>query len=244
MSKKIRNLIILVIIVGLGYGAYVMFVAKKTPVGTLSNANQSATASVGDQKALRTGQDLLILLNNLKTITLDTSIFSDESEAFGRLEDYSVIIERDKNPGRINPFAPLGIDVGPMENTANATGTLIAGAPQDDIIFPPLAGGEPGLLQGGADLAVSTKDATNVAITSAKLNAELLVANNSTTRWFEWGKTADAMLSNSAPFAQKTTGVFGYIATGLSSNTKYYYRAVVKTDGVVTQGTTLSFTTK
>ena len=63
------------------------------------------------------GRDLLVLLAELKATHLDLSIF--DSEAFGSLVDFGVII--DKQPkGRDNPFAPVG-------GASFATTTISAG---------------------------------------------------------------------------------------------------------------------
>jgi hypothetical protein len=50
-------------------------------------------------------QKLLVTLQNLHTIKLDNSIFSDP--AFQSLTDFGVVLPP-QQPGRRNPFAPLG----------------------------------------------------------------------------------------------------------------------------------------
>lgn len=64
------------------------------------------SASPADQVA---GRDLLLMLSELKSITLDTSIFSDP--LFTALEDESKPIEPQpfgKSVGRKNPFSGFG----------------------------------------------------------------------------------------------------------------------------------------
>ncbi len=62
-------------------------------------------ASGGDPIEAIIGRELLISLEKMKTINLDTTFFSDP--AFTNLEDFTVEIP--KQPiGRRNPFAPIG----------------------------------------------------------------------------------------------------------------------------------------
>lgn len=63
----------------------------------------SATLTASDSSAALS-QNLLVTLQNLHTIKLDDSIFSEP--AFQSLTDFGVVIPQ-QTPGRSNPFAPL-----------------------------------------------------------------------------------------------------------------------------------------
>jgi len=76
-----------------GIYAYVTFFAGSSPA-TLTASGTNATLS----------QNLLVTLQNLHTIQLDDSIFTDP--AFESLTDFGVVIPQ-QTPGRSNPFAPL-----------------------------------------------------------------------------------------------------------------------------------------
>jgi hypothetical protein len=69
------------------------------------SAPAALTASDADASL---SQNLLVTLQNLHTIKLDNSIFSDP--AFQSLTDFGVVIPS-QTPGRRNPFAPLGSTV-------------------------------------------------------------------------------------------------------------------------------------
>ncbi len=126
MKGIIRNIIIIAVVLILGVVGYEMFFANKTaaPAGGLqttagvgagtSGAPQVATAAAGTQGAAAAGADFVSLLLSVKSITLDDSIFS--SQAFTTLQDFNRPIPPDTNPGRPNPFAPIGSD-----GTASAT---------------------------------------------------------------------------------------------------------------------------
>jgi len=61
---------------------------------------------------LDAGREILALLVDLKSIKLDGSIFDQKS--FKTLEDFSLPIDPEPK-GRVNPFAPIGVDFEPAE---------------------------------------------------------------------------------------------------------------------------------
>lgn len=106
MKGVIRTIIILVIVVTLGIVGYSVFFKKDTaPTGSLVT-----TAGQGTGETLEggPGREFLDLLLSVRSLSLDGSIFS--STAFTALQDFSRPIPPDTNPGRENPFAPLGVD--------------------------------------------------------------------------------------------------------------------------------------
>ena len=67
------------------------------------------TSEKQGEEASLIGEDLIGLLNTLKSITLDDSFFQDP--AFRSLEDFSQELAPEP-VGRSNPFAPIGRDSG------------------------------------------------------------------------------------------------------------------------------------
>jgi len=70
--------------------------------------------------AATTGRDILVLLEDLKKIALNSTIFTDP--AFLSLKDFRVTLpEQEKK--RANPFAPIGkdVDLGTMDVSSDGT---------------------------------------------------------------------------------------------------------------------------
>ncbi len=129
-SKIIRNIIIFLIVFILAIVGYRMFFGKKQSTPALKTTTPagipaSSTKSTGNSTV---GADFLALLTSIQTIELDDSIFS--SKAFLVLQDFNRPIPEDTNPGRPNPFAPIGADsaiVSSQVSTSNPssiTGTM------------------------------------------------------------------------------------------------------------------------
>ena len=119
----IRNGIIILAIVILGVVGYKVFVKKDAPKGALQTVaggvvqttdNSGFTASSG------VGQDFLQLLLSVQSIHLDEAIFGNK--AFALLQDFNRPIPADTNPGRQDPFAPIGIE-GNIISTQISTGS-------------------------------------------------------------------------------------------------------------------------
>lgn len=103
MSKILKAVLILVIIVAIGFFAYKYFLkpGAKTPLsGLVSGGNATVSPSQNiDSEFLQT-------LLSLKAIRLDTSVF--ESSSYKSLKDYTVVLPEVNDAGRPNPFAPVG----------------------------------------------------------------------------------------------------------------------------------------
>jgi hypothetical protein len=117
MKSIIRNIIILIVVFIIGVVGYSVFFKKATTpstgsLQTSSGLDASAAAGsgseAGSESDLVVGKEFLSLLLNIRSIKLDDSIFT--SKAFTTLQDFSRPIPVDSNPGRPNPFAPLGAD--------------------------------------------------------------------------------------------------------------------------------------
>jgi len=115
----IRTTIIIAAVVIIGVVGYKVFFNKSSApasalqttagVGAGQPTPPSNTVSSTSSTAF-VGQDFLTLLLNVQSIKLDDSIFSNKE--FTLLQDFNRPIPPDTNPGRPNPFAPLGIDGG------------------------------------------------------------------------------------------------------------------------------------
>ncbi len=110
MSQKIKQIIIVIVIVGISFFGFKMFFTSDTPAGVSLSVDSS-----GDTY-FSAGQEILLLLEQLSNISLDNSIFSNQ--IFLSL----VSFERPLDPqieGRPNPFLPIGRDTPIPNNTSN-----------------------------------------------------------------------------------------------------------------------------
>lgn len=97
--KKYKTLLIVLVVVIVAFIGYTMFFDGGDSSNVLTS--QSAVTRGGGDN------ELLILLINLKSITLDESLFGDE--AFRSLIDFGQELVPEPT-GRQNPFAPVGSD--------------------------------------------------------------------------------------------------------------------------------------
>ena len=95
--SRYRTVILIGILVIGGFFAYTYFFTG-APQKALSVTSSAGVNSTVDQ-------DLIALLTTLKSIKLESGIFSDQS--FRSLQDYSQTLVPEP-VGRTNPFAPLG----------------------------------------------------------------------------------------------------------------------------------------
>lgn len=96
--KQNQTAILAVVIIIIAFFAYSYFFTGKEANNSVLQEEQVSTVAPADQ-------DLISLLLELKSITLDESIF--QNPAFKGLQDFSqeLVIEP---VGRVNPFAPFG----------------------------------------------------------------------------------------------------------------------------------------
>ena len=127
LSKKgtTRNLIIIVVVGAVFAAAYFIFINKGNSgdvggLATVAGTNTSAT------DITLTSQDFLTQLLKIDSIKIDDKIATNP--AFTVLVDLSKPIDPDTNPGRINPFAPLGADSATVSTqiTTNQPSLLLA----------------------------------------------------------------------------------------------------------------------
>ena len=99
-QKIVVALVVLLILGFLGYKLFVTSPDTGTNSGTSTGGVASTTAVEG--------QDILTLVEKLKNISINQTIFS--SNLFNNLTDFSIPISQELQ-GRTNPFAPIGSDM-------------------------------------------------------------------------------------------------------------------------------------
>lgn len=117
MNPKIKNIILFTVIALVMISVYVFFIKKdpeqknlvttSTPTNTIDR-NILPVSGTDTQADSQIAKDFLAVLLSVKSITLDDSIFNDI--AFTSLKDSSILLIPDGNEGRINPFAPIGVE--------------------------------------------------------------------------------------------------------------------------------------
>jgi len=101
MNQKIKQTILAVIIIVIAFVVFKVFFAPADSGDTALLADKNTSVQVAD------GQMILVLLNKLKNVNLDTDIFSNN--IFNSLVSFEKPIA-DQVVGRPNPFLPIGVD--------------------------------------------------------------------------------------------------------------------------------------
>lgn len=120
-NKKNSSLKTLLIVLGAGVVilGIVLFLGSRsggtertpsTGLVTQSSGTQVSAGSLGDtDSTARRSDQIVALLNSVSSIKLDDSIF--RNPAFNALRDINSTLPADRNPGRENPFLPIGQEV-------------------------------------------------------------------------------------------------------------------------------------
>lgn len=112
MSPIIKNIIIVLVIAGVGFFGYNYLTRKDTSSDSLIQQESVNTSKMG--------AEVLTALNQLKTLKLDSAIFKDE--VFVSLQDFSKPLSPEP-VGRVNPFSPIGVESGSVKITPNSSTT-------------------------------------------------------------------------------------------------------------------------
>lgn len=80
--------------------------------------SKDVITALTDSPAPAVGQEVLILVEKIKFVTIDPSIFQDS--LFSSLKDISVQVSPE-NVSRPNPFAPIGFDSGVVQISERIT---------------------------------------------------------------------------------------------------------------------------
>lgn len=108
MKSKSTIILILVVLAAMFFGYAALFGEDETV------APEEMAAGAGNA-----GDDLIALLEQLKSLRMDGEVFS--LAAFRSLDDMTMDVV-DEPIGRDNPFATLGIGGGPSASAATTTG--------------------------------------------------------------------------------------------------------------------------
>lgn len=125
MSKKVKIFAIVVASLAIVIFLASTFGGKKDTVTPPNNSPlSSTTGSVplpigpGNFQSSSSADEFSTLLSSIKRINIDTSIF--ENPAYKMLRDYPVSLGSDI-VGRVNPFAPIGTDIGVGGSTSEVS---------------------------------------------------------------------------------------------------------------------------
>lgn len=139
MSPIIKKILIFVVILLLVLGGYYFFFLKnKTPVPETSLVSTTANAPISTAPTNTTPtasntymtEDLLALLLNVRNIKIDDALFG--TPAFTSLNDSTIELIQEGNEGRVNPFAPIGVD--PVVISTSPVDTGIPSIPDQNTI--------------------------------------------------------------------------------------------------------------
>lgn len=128
MSSKIKNIIIFVVITAIFVLIYIFFIKPKPEEVGLVSSNTTALPAANNTNTgtntasgaiLVATEDFLPLLLNVKKISLDDKILSEQ--VFNSLHDSSIILVPDGKEGRSNPFAQFGNDSVSSGNSSSSS---------------------------------------------------------------------------------------------------------------------------
>ena len=119
MSKKVKIVVIIVFLAAGIIGAGLYF-RNKESVSNTGPLSSSVSPAAGVPVAMTNNQnnEFSTLLSTIKSITIDTSIFTNP--AYLALRDYPITLGSDIK-GRPNPFAPVGNDTGSISGLVSTT---------------------------------------------------------------------------------------------------------------------------
>ena len=161
---------------------------------------------------------------------------TDLTNASPYAEDTAVNIQAVANPGYrfLNWSAPAGT----FGNATAATTTFTM--PVQNVTVT----ANFGLVPPPVSPTVTTQAATGITTSSATLNMQYTVGGYSSVEVrFAYKKSTDSTWSYTAWVSKAASGTYAAPLSGLTSSTKYDFKAQLKYDSTVIEGTTLQFTT-
>ena len=202
---------------------------------TSSNGtNPVSVSSIGSDK-ISADISFLATLVSLKKIKIDTTLFSDKS--FNKLQNNTVKIEQ-VTAGRINPFAPMGID-----NTNSPVLTIISPTSPTSTTPTSIVPSYTPNSNSKITSKLVTDQPTQITDKSAVLNGTInTVITAKDSAYFEYGPTAN--LGTVTPTVRLSlVGTFIKNILGLTPKTDYFYKACAKISNITACGEVISFTT-
>lgn len=131
-----------------------------------------------------------------------------------------------------NPSHPFSQNeaIGTFQSESNLDGAILT--PSND-------------LDDEVPVAISTLEPTNIGVSSALLNGELvdLGSNDSVICYFQWRKVDTSEWNSTDPMTLNEPGTFHESISGLESNTEYEYLAVAEAADTQTTGVAYFFVT-
>lgn len=113
--KKLLSTILIIVIIGLLVGGGYYYMTQKNLPALSSQSSTTGGMVAVPGAAGDINKEFLSLLLNIRGIKLDGSVF--QNRGFTSLTDTSIILATPDNVGRRNPFAPIGSDVVPVQNS-------------------------------------------------------------------------------------------------------------------------------
>jgi len=125
MNSTLKNSLMFVGIGVILVLVYVFVIKKDDPESNLTTSSNIPITNTDINSALdnenivdiELSQQILTALSNVKSISLEDSIFS--SIAFKSLVDGTIPLVPDKDEGRPNPFAPIGVEGSSFNTNTN-----------------------------------------------------------------------------------------------------------------------------
>ncbi|MCB9808958.1 hypothetical protein H6776_01015 [Candidatus Nomurabacteria bacterium] len=157
-TKKRSSLKTLLIILGAAVLVFVVVMIigrsggkNQTPATglvTQSSSGQVSAGSLADTTSTgRRSDELVALLQSVSSIDLDDSIFRNPT--FNLLRDINSTLANDRNPGRENPFLPIGqdsaLDTTVFSTTSTTTPSSTTTTTEESSDTTPVATGESAL---------------------------------------------------------------------------------------------------
>jgi hypothetical protein len=129
MKSIIRTVIIVAIVGAIGYFGYTYFISDKSQstsggletTAGFGSGNELPAGTSPSLENLDLGTDFLVTLLSVQSIKLDDRIFEDP--AFKSLQDFNRPLLPDTDPGRPNPFAPIGTDSSGLSTQISTSNT-------------------------------------------------------------------------------------------------------------------------
>ena len=225
MKNSSKILIALVAVTVGGAVYYASNVRAQTdPLLKSSVTGDITTIPDGAPTTNETIQSILIQVNDLDKITLNTHIFEDPE--FLNLKDSSKDLPQPSDVGRPNPFAPIGVDIGEV--------------PGDNSMPQNLADMVPDTNFASTQNLATTKEVQNIGNHSATFVGSTTVTGT-TTRWFEYGINPSVV--NKLTKQTGSDSTFTGTAGNLKANTLYFVRSAVENNGVISYGSIVQFRT-
>jgi len=201
--------------------------------GTVTSPNPDTVNPVGG--------DTTITVTVLYDLTMavapgGSGTATDLTNASPYAEDTEVSVQAVANPGYrfLNWTAPAGT----FGNATAATTTFTMPAQNVTVTA------NFGLVPPPVSPTVTTKAATGITTSSATLNMQFTVGGYSSVEVrFAYKKSTDSAWINTTWVSKSASGTHAAPLSGLTSSTKYDFKAQLKYDSTVIEGTTLQFTT-